>query len=163
MFSATLHSPRAAADPASGPTCISLQAFPSSDRDFYVFSVTSSGDSKTIAGYTFDFGDHESYRFMFAARTPKSRHAASTTHTYQKAGTYAVRVSLISKHGKQTHTISSNSCTATTSIGKASPNTLPDAGFSGTPGVFIGSTAAATALHHMWYRRRISKTKAAKP
>jgi len=154
IFDTGLHTVRtASAEPAAEVVCSGLQATISDDKNFYIFTATSSGDSSTITGYTFDFGDHESYRFTFAPHSSQDRHRATATHTYLNAGVYAPKVYVTRKHGMQPRSVTSDSCRTTVNIG-FTPQTLPDAGFSSAGTVFAGSSLVATAAHHVWYRRR---------
>jgi len=138
---------------ASSVTCTSLEATLSPDKNYYVFTAAASGDSNAIIGYTFTFGDHQTYTVTFGASSSQDRHGATVTHSYQGTGNYtpSVRVNT-AVNGKRT-SVSSASCRTTVSIG-SSGSTLPDTGAGDTLALFAVACLLGTYVHHRWLRRR---------
>lgn len=140
------------ADPV---TCESLKTTLSGDKNYYIFEAKATGNASSISGYTFDFGDHQSYTFTFKPNATEDHHTATVTHTYQKTGTYKPTVHVVLKNGQKTTNVTSDACKTTITIEPA-PDILPDTG-SHVPvlpvvtGTFIGSTV----LHYLFRRWRL--------
>jgi LPXTG-motif cell wall-anchored protein len=144
----------ASADATPAPvTCDGLSAKISDDKNFYIFNATASGDSGSITGYTFDFGDRESYSFNFSSAPNPNHHVSSATHTYRKAGSYIAKVHVNAKVKNKTTSISSASCQAKVTIGPPVA-TLPNTGATNIVGTFIGSSVVGSLVHAFWLRRR---------
>jgi len=134
---------RAVAAPAV--TCDGLSTTLSDDKNFYIFTVTAGGDTGSISGYTFNFGDHQSYQFNFGASTSQDHHTANVTHTYKKSGTYTATATARVKNGSKTTGVTSPECRTTVTNGPSAA-VLPSVGNQGTVRLFslvavIGMTA----------------------
>jgi hypothetical protein len=150
-----VYSPRAASADAAlaNITCDGLHISLSSNKDYYIFTATASGDPAAIIGYTFDYGDRQSYTFTFArAATSVDHHQASVTHIYRTAGTYTAKVHVnISSAGKTTNT-TSVLCQANVVIAPAGTR-LPNAGSSLPISMAVLTAFTAALLAHDRQRR----------
>jgi hypothetical protein len=142
-----------AADTTANITCDSLHVSLSSDKKFYVFTVLASGDSGNITGYTFNYGDRQSYHFTFGG-VPAStdRHTASVTHAYQTAGSYTASAQVNLKTPSKAPAITSAACKTSITIGK--PRVLPRAGASIPFGISAAGAAIAVCISFIHQRRR---------
>lgn len=141
--------------PAAPVSCTTVTARLSDDKNFYVITAAADGDVSAITGYTFDFGDHQSYRFTFNPSGHDDRHAANTTHTYQTPGTYAVTAHVDIKVHSKASSVSSDTCKTSLSI--LPPNSvLPNTGIGIRNVLGIGILIAflTAFLHHTRQRRR---------
>jgi hypothetical protein len=153
---ATFGAPRALAETTYGITCDHLQVTLSDDKNFYVFTATSSGDESTITGYTFNFGDQQSYDFVFSASDKQDHHTATVTHTYLDAGVYTPVVRVNTQVENKSASATSPGCQTTLSIGDTA-SALPNTGVSGTIGLFATASALGVVLHQTWLRHRRTK------
>lgn len=137
-------------------TCDSLSVTPGDDQNTYVLKAAASGPSSIITGYTFDYGDHESYSIAFGSKIGVDHHSATITHTYKKPGTYTVTAHVtIKTHSKSTD-ISSNTCKTSATV-LPTGSTLPNTGIHGA--TFLGICAVIgliVAIFHNFYLRRSS-------
>lgn len=131
------------------PTCQSLQATISPDKNYYVFTVQVSGPSNSIDGYTFNFGDQQTYHVSFGSKTT-NRQSATATHTYQTPGTYAA-TAYATQNG--THLPIGN-CHTNVSV-SAAITTLPNTGLGNViaPATLV-ATFTGIIAHQIWLRRR---------
>jgi len=148
----------ATADTVTPASCNTLSVSLSDDKNFYILAATSKGDSHSITGYTFDFGDHQTYRLRFSANTSKDRHAASVTHVYRDAGTYTARVSVAVNTGGKVANVSSAGCQTNVVIPPPA-TTLPNTGAYDAPALFMAASLGGGILHHLWRRHRIRSTR----
>ena len=150
------HASTAASADAAPVTCDSLTTGLSDDKNFYILTATASGPADSITGYSFDYGDRESYHVTFGSRTDSDRHTASVTHTYKTPGAHKVIVHVnVSIHGKS-GSVSSDACKTTVAI--LPPNTtLPNTGSNFiTILVLCGAIGLlAGLLHALWQRRSV--------
>lgn len=145
--------PAASAD-AEPVSCQGLQATLSNDKNYYLFRVQAEGNAASIVGYSFDFGDHQSYTFTFKPGATDDHHTATVTHTYQQVGTYTAKAQVVVKNAGKTSKITSESCKTQVSIEPAT-DTLPNTGTT-TPlaGLFVVTVITGTATHYLVRRRR---------
>jgi hypothetical protein len=139
---------------ASNVSCDSLSATMSSDKNYYIFTAASSGDNTDISGYTFNFGDKQSYTITFAASSTQDRHSVTVTHAYQSAGNYTPTVQVNTKVGGKTSSTSSPNCRTSLVIQSASSTTLPNTGAHGTPQLFVATFLIGAGLYELRLRRR---------
>jgi hypothetical protein len=137
------------AESASVVACTNLQVTLSDDKNFYIFTARAAGDDTPITGYTFDFGDRQSYDFTFAPSSSQDHHTATVTHAYQKSGSYAVTVQARTKETGQSTKTTPKKCKATVQVGA---DMLPDTG-AGLPLALVAFTACVSALAHYLFRR----------
>ena len=143
----------AAADTPS-VACDSLTARLSDDKNFYILDATASGSAGAITGYTFDYGDRESYRVTFSSKSTADRHAASVTHAYKTPGTYTVTVRINTKINGKSSSVSSGACKTSVTI-LPPDTTLPDTGANAVATITVSAAATlATALYHNLRLRR---------
>lgn len=107
---------------APGGECKSLSAEQSSDKNYYVFTV--SGTGPDIKGYSIDFGDQQSYTFDFQKTPVSDRGTAKVKHTYQKEGQFTATARIITS----AVTESSPHCMVQITIGQPIPTELPTTG-----------------------------------
>ena len=120
-------------------TCTSLSVVLSSNKNYYVFKATASGDISKITGYTFGYGDKQSYMVRFDKHTTVSHQSASTTHVYQKNGAYNANVHVITANSS----ITSPACNVKALIGPPI-STLPNTGATDLARAF--TTASAVGI-----------------
>jgi hypothetical protein len=140
---------------AQPTTCDSLSVSLSQDKNFYVFTAKASGANSNITGYTFAFGDSQSYKFTFPAGTSQDHHSATITHAYQKAGVFAASVRVNTKVNGKTGSATSEQCKTTVTVG-APATSLPNTGAGNTIAWFFTASIAGVVLHQYWLRRRIA-------
>ncbi|HSX15832.1 MAG TPA: PKD domain-containing protein [Candidatus Saccharimonadales bacterium] len=133
-------------------TCDGLSATLSDDKNNYIFRVAASGEDSDILGYTFNFGDHQTYRFTFGKDTGLDRHTAIVTHTFKDPGIFAASVTVQAKSGGHTTTIPSEDCKTTVAINL--PDELPNTGTRNLLVLFV-----ATALTGFAFRRLLQRLK----
>jgi len=136
---------RASADPLV--TCDGLSATLSDDKNYYIFRATASGNPGDILGYTFDFGDRQSYRFKFAGDTGLDRHAATVTHTFKDAGIFAASVTVQTTAKGSSTDIPSEDCKTTVAINL--PDELPNTGTRNLGVLFAAATVTGFALRRL--------------
>ena len=149
-FWAASSAPSAFAD-TPALTCTSLTAVRSNDGSSYAFTAKASGNDSAITGYTFDFGDHQSYSFQFGKRPGQGHHRATVMHTYRTLGTFTATVYVDTNKGGKPASTSSPSCHTTVSNG---PKTLVDTGAGNTLAAFVAASFGGLALSQIWLRRR---------
>jgi hypothetical protein len=136
--------------------CQTLSVRLSDDKNYYILSATSSLDpGAVIAGYRFDFGDHESYSFIFQADIGDHTRA-TVDHVYEKAGVYIATARLLTK-GDGKDITPSSTCTIQVSVGQVVPpasNVLVNTGTGGALALFIGATFSGAVIHSCIRTRR---------
>ncbi|HUB93366.1 MAG TPA: hypothetical protein VMB52_02580, partial [Verrucomicrobiae bacterium] len=145
---------RALADPAI--SCDNLNVALSSDKSYYIFTVSASGGGSTIAGYTFDFGDHQSYTITFDGSRNANRQTASVTHVYRATGAYipSVRIDLASPSSPQAATVTSSNCQTNLTVAP-SADALPNTGAGDLIRLLTMTAFTGTITHQFWLRRRL--------
>jgi LPXTG-motif cell wall-anchored protein len=142
------------ADPAV--VCAGLAAAPDTGAN-YTFTATASGSSDLITGYTFDFGDHQSYTVSFSRASKPDSRTATVTHAYQKDGVYAAQVHINAQNNGKLSSVSSRACQTSLTIGSPS-GILPNTGAGDTAGLFIAAALVSIGGYQLWLRRRIRAT-----
>jgi hypothetical protein len=140
---------RVLADANTSPACSGLQVALSSDKNYYIFTATVTGDASTVAGYTFNFGDHQSYHVSFDSSSSQDRHTATATHVYLKNGMYQASAYFTTALGKHSAV---GGCHANVTVGDVA-STLPNTGAGSVAIVFGLAAVSAAALHQVWLRR----------
>lgn len=136
---------------AAPSTCDSLTATPSSNTDTYSLTVTASNGSTPITGYTFDFGDQQSYTFALTASPKDDQHAATVNHTYPTAGAFTAIAHVDTKVDGKQASISSPGCHTEITTG---PAALVNTGAGDTLGLFTATALGGLICHQIWIRRR---------
>src|SRR6267154_1115103 len=78
----SIQSQTAAADQPASVTCSSLHTSLSDDKNYYIFTASSSGNNNAIAGYTFSFGDRQTYTVRSDTSGNQDHHTVTVRHTY---------------------------------------------------------------------------------
>ena len=97
-------------------TCDSLTATQINRTDFTFTGAASAKDGATIVSYSFDFGDGTSTRGINPINVP---------HTYAKAGTYTVKMSVNVTAAGKSETATSPACTTTVTVVETPPVVEP--------------------------------------
>ena len=138
---------------ASG-SCAALTYRLSDDKNYYIFTATAVTDtSSAIAGYGFDFGDRQSYTFQFVPGSILDRSHAVSTHTYEKAGDYQVKASVVSMIDGKITTQSSPSCMVHIVI-DSNQGQLVNTGPPNPLKLFVATFLVAVAAYYLWCLRR---------
>jgi len=135
-------------------TCTSLTAVRSSDGSSYAFTAKASGNDGSITGYTFEFGDRQSYSFQFSKKANQDRSHATVSHTYLSHGVFTATVYVDTRKGGNPASASSPDCHTTVSNG---PTTLIDTGAGNTLAVFTVTSTVGLVFSQIWLRRRHSR------
>lgn len=137
------------------PTCNRLSFRLSDDKSHYIFSALATPTNTTdITGYKFDFGDHQSYDVMFDHSTKTDRTKATTTHTYEKDGTYTASVHVLSKPDGKMVSTSSPACTVHVTVASQAGQELANTGPGNIVKLFALSTLTGGIAHHYFIRHR---------
>jgi hypothetical protein len=130
--------------------CDQLNSVLSDDKNYYIFTAKASGDSATITGYKFDFGDRQSYTATFPASN-QDHHTATVTHTYKDPGSYTIVVHVQTKTQNKSSSVTSDACKTTMQIGEP---TLPNTGAGDVITGALGTTIVTFAAHQTLLRYR---------
>ena len=145
---------------SASAACQNLTSSLSSDKNYYIFTATAApgGDNTEIAGYLFNFGDHQSYSFGFDRDSERSRSQATATHVYGHPGTYVITAAILTnKKGKVTATYSPN-CQLRITIGQLpTVGTLVNTGPGSALGLFIAMSAVGAMAHYCYRTLRRSR------
>ncbi len=135
--------------------CSSLMATASTGWS-YTFTAIASGNSNLITGYSFDFGDRQSYTVIFNQAVKTSRLTTTVMHTYNKPGAYMPQVHVNTQNNGKHLTVSSPACRTNVAIGPLK-NGLPDTGVRNPWALFAFVTVMSTCMCQLWLRRRLHK------
>jgi hypothetical protein len=144
------HTQIASAEAVSS-TCDSLTAAPSSNTDTYSLTVTASNGSTKITGYTFNFGDQQSYTFALPASSGGDQHTATVSHTYPNAGAFTAIAHVDTKVDGKQISVSSPGCHTEITTG---PAALVNTGAGDTLELFAATTLVGLICHQIWIRCR---------
>lgn len=136
-------------------SCISLSSTAPSGSTQYSFTVTAAGASNVITGYTFNFGDRQSYSFAFSPNAPRQNKLQATiSHTYAGLGVYNASVSIDAKANGRTMSVTSAGCHATIDLGPTM-TVLVDTGAGDVSRLFVLASLTGIALWELglWLRR----------
>ena len=155
LLACSVSRPAAAVSPSA--SCLQLASSVSDDKNYQVFTASAAaGSGSTITGYTFDFGDNQTYSFTFGNGTT-DRSRATVTHQYDKNGVYSAKASVQVEAGGRTADISSPDCMSSVALGvqaaAALVNTGPDVAY----GVAAAAVVVAVTVHYGWSIRRSRK------
>lgn len=127
-------------------TCDSLSTTLSDDKNYYLFTAGATvGGGDHITGYKFDFGDQQSYTVHFNSDTKDTHEQATTTHIYEKTGTYQPKVTVLVTRGGKSAQVSSQDCTSHVTIQPAGQ--LVDTGPGDVVVWFLAASVVGTMLH----------------
>jgi hypothetical protein len=143
---------RVSAASTDSVTCSNLKINVSDDKNYYTFTVSTTGDNASITGYIFNFGDHQSYHYTFSSKAGQDHHTATATHSYSNLGTYTATASVVTKTTSKEATISSPACKTQVTIGPP-VSTLVDTGAGNPLWLFMGTCTIGAVAHHLWLRR----------
>ena len=143
---------------AAAPTvsCDSLTYNWNSSQNQYVFAAAASGSGvSNITGYSFNFGDNQSYNFDFPSGSTANRATGSAGHVYAKAGNYNATVKVLATINGQKQRITSPKCAVTVTIAQPASQ-LPNTGTQNIIEVFAVSSLIGTAVYQFAVRRSTS-------
>lgn len=130
--------------------CDKLTAAPSTDKAGYTLTATASSDGREITGYRFDFGDHQTYAFAFAAAGPKlNRNQVTVMHSYASQGIYTATVYVETKHNSDAAIVTSPDCHTVIADG---PTRLLNTGSGDTPMLFAAAFAIGLLASEAWLK-----------
>lgn len=124
----------------------------------YTFTATASGDAGSITGYTFSFGDQQTYTVVFNGTSLRGRSQAIINHNYRQDGIYTVTARADSggtEKAAGTPSSSSSGCQITVTVGPAA-TTLPLTGETYAPVVFLGATLAGMLAYGLRLQHRLA-------
>lgn len=132
------------------PACESLSADLSEDKNYYVFTATATGNGSQIYGYTFVYGDQQSYSVTFGPNS-QNRLSAGVTHAYQKAGNYTARAVVNYSLDGESKTASSDNCQTAITIDPPA-STIPNAGPGNILALYIITALTGAAIFQLRLR-----------
>jgi len=135
----------------SAVTCSTLHISLSSNKNYYIFTATDNGNSAAITGYTFNFGDHESYTVKFQGSS-QNHQSASVTHTYEQAGVYEATASVDTNDGMKPVAVSSPACQASVTINPPA-SAMPNTGAGDAVGLFVAIVIVSLVGYQVKLRR----------
>jgi PKD domain len=144
---------QATAGAAPPVSCTSLSAVLSDDKDSYVFTaVGAAAQPSHITGYRFDFGDHESYAYMFNPSATQDHTQVTVDHTYQQAGRYHASVTILTDNGE---VAPGTACSTDITNGLSPPNVLVDTGPEHMPAFIGGVIITGATVSYVYHYRRL--------